>query len=51
MDNMGQTVLPFDQNFLETLQISTWIKLYVILIKIDQNLLNGQFGSTHIVPY
>ena len=47
---MGQTVLSFDQNLLETLQISTQIKLYVISIKIDQSLLNGQYGSTCTVP-
>ena len=51
MDNMSQTVMSLDQNLLETLQNSTEIELYVILIKIDQSLLNGQYGSTRIVPY
>ena len=46
---MGQTVLSFDQNLLETLQISTQIKLYVISIKTDQSLLNGQYGSTRTI--
>ena len=50
MDNMSQTVMSLDQNLLETLQNSTEIELYVILIKIDQSLLNGQYGSTRIVP-
>ena len=50
MDNMSQTVMSLDQNLLETLKNSTEIELYVILIKIDQSLLNGQYGSTRIVP-
>ena len=50
MDNMSQTVMSLDQNLLETLQNLTEIELYVILIKIDQSLLNGQYGSTRIVP-
>ena len=50
MDNMSQTVMSLDQNLLETLQNSTEIELYVILIKIDQSLINGQYGSTRIVP-
>ena len=50
MDNMSQTVMSLDQNLLETLQNSTEIELYMILIKIDQSLLNGQYGSTRIVP-
>ena len=50
MDNMSQTVMSLDQNLLETLQNSTEIELYVILIKIDQSLVNGQYGSTRIVP-
>ena len=40
MDNMRQTVLPVlspDQNLLETLQSSTYIILYVVLIKIEQS--------------
>ena len=40
MDNMRQTVLPvlsLDQNLLETLQSSTYIILYVVLIKIEQS--------------
>ena len=39
-----------DQNLLQTLQKSTQIELYVILIKINQSLLNGHYRSTHIVP-
>ena len=41
--------MSLDQNLLETLQNSTEIELYVILIKTDQSLLNGQYGSTRIV--
>ena len=40
MDNMRQTVLSIlslDQNLLETLQNSTYIILYVVLIKIEQS--------------
>ena len=40
MDNIRQTVLPvlsLDQNLLETLQSSTYIILYVVLIKIEQS--------------
>ena len=51
--NMGQTelsVLSLGQNLLETLQNATQIELYIMLIKIDQSLLNGQHGSAHIVP-
>ena len=53
MDNMGQTVmsvLSLDQNLLETLSNSTQIEACVILIKTGQSLLNGQYGSTCIVP-
>ena len=51
MDNMGQSVfsvLSLDQNLLETIQNSKWIEFYVILTKINQSLLNGQYGSTRI---
>ena len=51
MDNMGQSVLSvlsLDQNLLETMQNSKWIEFYVILTKINQSLLNGQYESTRI---
>ena len=50
---MGQSVLSvlsLDQNLLETMQNSKWIEFYVILTKINQSLLNGQYGSTRIIP-
>ena len=53
MDNMGQSVLSvlsLDQNLLETMQNSKWIEFYVILTKINQSLLNGQYESTRIIP-
>ena len=48
----GQTmpVLYLDQNLLETLSNSTQIEACVILIMTGQSLLNGQHGSTCIVP-
>ena len=52
MDNMGHTmsVLNLDQNLLETLSNSTQIEACVILIMTGQSLLNGQHGSTCIIP-
>ena len=50
MDNMSQTVMSLDQNLLETLQNSTEMWYMWFMIKIDQSLLNGQYGSTRIVP-
>ena len=50
MDQTVLSVLSLDQNLLEALHNSTLIELYVILIKIDQSLLDGQYGSTRIVP-
>ena len=42
--------MSLDQNLLETLQNLKQIELHMILIKIDQSLLNGQYGSTRIAP-
>ena len=46
---MGQTALPFGQNFLEILEKYT-NESYVFFIKVDQIFLKGHYGSTRIVP-
>ena len=43
MDNIVQAILPILKN-------STFQTIYVVLIKIGQIFLNGQYGSFHIVP-
>ena len=46
---MGQTVLPLGQNLLEILKKYN-NKPYMLLIKVSQIFLKGQYGSTRIVP-
>ena len=49
MDNMGQTILFFDQNLLEICKFQHRSNYICDFEKIDQSLLNGQYRSTYIV--
>lgn len=49
MNNIGQFVLPFDQNLLRILENTTLIKQFQPMKKIDQNFVKGQYGTNHFV--